>query len=155
MPLIRRCALALAALAWATSAAAQSTVGCTVVVEPLEFGLYDAFANQPIQTVAQVRVHCIHPTAVDHVELSTGLSGNFQRRILVTPGGVLEYNIYADRTHRQIAGDGTQGTVVLAGPRRDNIFLRQQRFNLYGEIAGGQTAPAGDYVDVLRVTVVF
>lgn len=147
--------LAAAALAVARPSAAQSPA-CTVEVTPLEFGDYDTFDTRGSSAVGEVRVRCPSGAAISHVEISPGQSADFQKRLLVGAGGALTYNIYADLAGQRIVGDGTGGTVVLTpNTRTKQAFRPLQRFLFYGRVAPGQFERPGEYLDVLRVIVVF
>ena len=152
---MRVTALLLAAAVGLLPAAARAQSGCRVEVDPLNFDRYNSFDPQPRQAAGQIRVRCTLGPPVQHVELSTGQGSDFHRRILSSGAGTLDYNIYTDSSRLHIAGDGTAGTAVLASRSRTRDLRPLQTFVIYGEIPAGQFQPPGDYVDSVRVTVVF
>lgn len=148
-------ALILAGAIGLLPAAARAQATCQVEVDPLNFDRYDSFDPQPDQVTAQIRVRCSTGPPVQHVELSTGQASNYHHRILSNGAGTLDYNIYAEAARLHIVGDGTAGTVVLTSRTRTKNTNPLQTFVGYGEIPAGQFQPPGDYVDSVRVTVVF
>jgi spore coat protein U-like protein len=145
--------MGLVALVASSIAEAQPSPlsSCTVQVDPLEFDLYDVFDTQPRRSTGDIRVDCKEAKTAQ-VELSAGLSANFQQRTMSGAGGSLRDNIYVDLSETRIAGDGTNGTSVLNGVKGGS---KLELFHYYGKIEPLQAVAAGDYVDEVRVTVVF
>jgi len=133
--------------------AAQTALSfCSVQAEPIEFAQYDVFDAQPTRSTTQIRLHCNLPVTAA-ISLSPGASGDFDKRHMIGATGVLTYNLYADSGGSRIAGDGSDGTVLLVQLKRS--LSRDQTFSLYGEIDARQMVKPGDYSDIVHVTVEF
>lgn len=145
----------LAALALLAPPAARAQTGndCSLQAPSMEFDTYDVFATEPTRVAGQLRVTCQGASPME-VHLSAGQSGDFQNRSMVFGGFNLAYNLYVDAAEQRIAGDGTGGTSPLIG-RQTRRVGAPALYNIYGKIAAHQLVGAGDYLDVMYVTVVF
>ena len=156
-PMVALVVLAAAAASHAGAATLPSPFSsCSIDVDPVEFDLYDVFDTQPKRSTGEIRINCSAGITASKVALSTGLSANFQRRIMVGSGSSLGYNLYIDLSNTRIAGDGTNGTSLLQATSGTRAALaKMQRFYFYGTIQPLQAVAPGEYLDEVRVTVVF
>ena len=142
------CGMASAQTREAQFAVRASVVAdCQVNVTDLNFGTYDPATSQTGQTTINLR--CT-PGSAATVSLSAGNSGNPQTRYMTGPQN-LNYQLYRDAALQdpinttgaafQLGGQDNTGQVVP--------------YNVYGQIPQGQAVAAGNYTDIIRVTVQF
>ena len=64
----------------------------------------------------------------------------------------MDYNLFTDAAHLTIWGDGTPGTILVAGiaPNNTNVI-----HTVYGRIPGNQNLFAGAYTDTITVTITY
>lgn len=146
-------ALVPCGMASAQTREAQFAVRATVVadcqlsVTDLNFGTYDQATSKTGQTVVNLR--CT-PGSAATLSLSAGNSGNPQARYMSGPMN-LNYQLYRDAALQdpinttgaafQLSGGANTGQVVP--------------YTVYGQIPSGQIVAAGNYTDIIRVTVQF
>jgi spore coat protein U-like protein len=127
---------------------------CTIETRPLSFGIYDPEASASTDAVAQVIYTCNNKAKKIRIEMTTGVSNQFDRYMLgPTTGDRLSYNIYLDSTHHTIWGQGLYGTDVYYQnnpPNGTPVVVPA-----YGRIRARQQPPPGNYADVLTVRVLF
>ena len=139
-------------LAAAPGAKAPGEASCTIETRPLSYGNFDPAANAEVDAVAQVIYTCNNQAKKIRIDMSSGTSNSFDRRM--SNGGYdLFYNIYLDPTHRTVWGDGVLGTDVYYENNPPNgtpvVVLA------YGRIPARQDPAPGQYVDVLTVRILF
>jgi spore coat protein U-like protein len=151
------------------AAAAQTpppALTCQVLIDPVEFGTYNAISRSPNDSAGRIEVRCLGRSITPgaRVTLSTGSSGRYQERTLLHGADTLRYNLYVDPGRRNIAGDGTEGTHPLQPVPADTrlktfrgglLAAARAVFRIYGRIDPGQSIPAGDYADNIQVIVEF
>lgn len=158
-----RCALPLTLLlAAAPAARAAVTVNCTVTAGGIAFGVYNPLNTIGDASTGTLLVTC---TGSGHgsthitidVSLSTGISGNYTTRTMVSGVNVLDYNIYWSAAYQQIIGNGTGGSYSgQAGPIKITAGGSQQVTDtLYGYVPPLQDVAPGGYSDVITVTVTY
>lgn len=120
---------------------------CTVTTTGLVFGAYDPFAAQPVDGAGSVLVDCT--SAVSYViSLSAG-AGSYALRTMLSGSDRLDYNLYGDSTRTSVWGDGSAGTVTVAGN------ATSANHTVYGRIPARQNVRAGSYADSIVVTLTF
>jgi spore coat protein U-like protein len=130
---------------------------CTVSASGVGFGAYNPFSGSNLDSTGTVTVSCLGVLGgVFQVALSTGGSGTFSPRRMVSGANTLSYNLYVDSSRTQIWGDGSGGTSI----RSLNCSLLclgiPQNFTVYGRIPASQTGThSGTYGDTITVTVTF
>ena len=126
---------------------------CTIDTRPLNFGTYDPEANANVDAVAQVIYTCSNHAKKIRIEMTTGLSNQFDRSMYANVTDDLRYNIYLDSTHQTIWGQGLYGTDVYyeTNPPNGTPVI----VPAYGRIFARQNVPPGQYSDVLTVRVLF
>jgi spore coat protein U-like protein len=133
--------------------AAGKKGSCAIETRPLSFGTYDPQANASLDVVAEVIYTCDNQAKKIRIEMTTGLSNQFDRYMSLAGEDRLYYNIYLDSTHTTIWGQGLYGTDVYYQnnpPNGTAVVVRA-----YGRIPPRQDVTAGAYVDVLTVRVLF
>jgi len=126
---------------------------CSIETRPLSFGNYDPEANASVDAVAQVIYTCNNKAKKIRIEMTTGLSNQFDRYMYSDATTRLYYNIYLDATHTTIWGQGLYGTDVYYQnnpPNGTPVVVPA-----YGRIPPRQDPKPGNYVDVLTVRVLF
>jgi spore coat protein U-like protein len=142
-----RCSLLLAFVVALLGPTVAAAVNCTLNVQSVIFGSYDALSSQSVDSVGGVMVTC-DAFASYSVTLSPG-RGTFGARELQSASDVLYYNLYTDALRTFIWGDGAVGTVLVNGSGTTSSQV------IYGRIPARQNVPAGVYTDVLTVTLLF
>jgi len=126
---------------------AQVVADCQVTAQDLNFGVYSSAAASTATTVVTVR--CT-PGSAATVSLDGGGSGNPQARRMSGPAN-LNYQVFRDAALQDpinTAGAAWQ----LSGQENTGQTVT---YTVYGQTPAGQVVPAGNYVDMVRVTVQF
>lgn len=126
---------------------ASVVADCQLTVTDLNFGTYDQASSKTGQTVINLR--CT-PGSGATVSLSAGSSGNPQARYMTGPMN-LNYQLYRDAA-LQDPINTTGMAYQLSG--QDNTG-QNVPYTVYGQIPAGQLVSAGNYTDIIRVTVQF
>jgi spore coat protein U-like protein len=145
---------------------AHADVECTISAGPLYFGNYDPLLAQPNDSTANTDVTCSwaggsrRNTLVAYVlALSTGASGTYAQRHMLSGNDRLPYNLFTDAARSQIWGDSSGGTGIGSGAMRigsgqgNNTDTRNH--TIYGRIPAQLDAEYGDYGDTIFVTLIF
>jgi spore coat protein U-like protein len=120
--------------------------GCTIGVTPINFGTYDTFSSNPLDTAGTITVNCTGDVNKANVALGvSSTSGTFNPRRMKRFGGsdLLDYNIYTDVTKTVIFGDGTGGTRDVQVKRQGPPVPWSEIVSTYARIPPGQDVPAG------------
>jgi len=134
----------------------SSAADCVVSTTSVTFGSYDVFSPSPLTSVGGITVHC-DPISPGDVVVSIGQSPNSgfnprQLKHLSLPDR-LNYNLFTNSSMTVIWGDGTGGypSVNIGKVHKNNPVTS----NVYGRIPQGQDVSAGQYSDILTVTINF
>lgn len=127
---------------------------CTITTTPVNFGVYDVFANLPLYSTGSVTVDCKNPDRKPlpiTIYINQGSAGSFTpRQMLSSLGDRLNYYLFIDSSRTTIWGDGTGGSsVVTAIVSKDTVF----NSIVYSSVPAGQNVSAGIYSDALTATV--
>jgi spore coat protein U-like protein len=134
---------------------------CSVTASGLSFGTYNPLSPTGAAAVGSWTVICTavgsgSATVAGTLYLSTGSSGQYATRTLVSGTNKLDYNIYLTPAYAQIMGNGTAGTYA---PSASGTVTAGQAYqvsgNFYGFMPAGQDSAAGGYSDMLVVTVTY
>lgn len=112
---------------------------CTVNTQSVNFGSYDTFSNQHLESTGTINISC-DSTANYTIALSTG-SGTFLQRTLVFTTHRLDYNLFTDAARTTIWGDGSGGTSMVSGSTATtashNVYgrIRQDKMSMLEVIA--------------------
>lgn len=131
--------LSLCASSWAAT--------CTVSAGGLDFGSYDPFINQALDSAANVSIACDASTAYS-IALSPG-AGPYEARAMTNGAHQLLYNLYTDATLATVWGDATGDTAIVGGT------ATTAHHTVYGRIPARQNAYVGTYGDTIVVTLTF
>lgn len=140
-------------LAFAPSAEGALTCSFTSVTG-VNFGSYDVFNPTRTTATGTISYQCKKVGGVQYMtmSLSTGSSGSFANRNLVSGSNTLLYNLYPDALNSQVWGDGTGGTYQYV---IDPVDRRIYTLTVYGTIPAGQDVGIGSYTDTITVTMNF
>jgi spore coat protein U-like protein len=143
-------AVALIGLAPGTAAA----IGCRVTVVPFAFGNYSPGDSFPLDVTGSIDVRCQGTAGSFLATLSTGSSGSFAERHMLSGTSVMLYNFYINPARTVVWGDGTGGSLPIM---RNKPRPGRQDFALpvYGRIPPSQSVGSGTYTDDIIVTIVF
>jgi spore coat protein U-like protein len=123
---------------------------CQVVsVADIAHGVYSVFGTTDEITNGHVRLR--NCSADYAVKLSTGISGSYAVRTLVSGGDTLQYNLYTTSARTDIWGDGTAGTTFMSYPAHNNPLNR----NIFSKIPRLQDVAVGSYSDSITITIEF
>src|SRR5438477_12539503 len=141
-------AVVLAALSLSLAAPRTAQAACTISAgAAVSFGNYDWTVATPTDTVGSMTYTC---TSTALVFLSTGSSGTYTQRTMLSGANVLGYNLYTDAARTQVWGDFFTGGTIQVAPAGTPAVL-----DVYGRIPAGQNVPPGSYTDSITVTFFF
>ena len=156
---------ALALLATATTLvplAASAAVTCSVSATGPAFGVYNPLNATPTYANSTVQVSCTllsgGATAVTLVSsYSTGASGSYALRTMLSGASTLGYNLFYDAAYTQIRGNGTGGSQTGGATLNLTPATPTQTASgtIYGRIPAGQDVAAGSYADTIVVTITY
>jgi spore coat protein U-like protein len=139
-----------------------AAVSCSVTATGPAFGTYNPLNASATFANGLVTATCTllsgGTTTVNLVSsYSTGSSGTYATRTLISGANQLNYNLYYDAGYTQIRGNGTGGsttgsaslTLTSAQP------TGQAQGTIYGRIPASQDVAPGSYLDTIVVTVTY
>jgi len=154
---VRRVALAIVLAACCAAPAAAGPLACTVSATGIAFTLnYDVFNATQYTITATVIVNCNKNNVPFTLSLDAGAnSASLPNRFMKRSGGtdLLQYNMYTNVGHSTVLGDGTAGTITIAGNAPNSGV--NANTSIYGLLIGGQDQRAGSYSDTVNVTVTY
>jgi len=145
----------------ALTAHAAVTFGCQVSASAITFGAYNPLNASGTAAAGSWTVICNatgagSATVAGTLTLSTGYSGNYASRYMVSGSGKLYYNIYLTPGYAQIIGNGTAGTYA---PSATGTVTAGQAYQvtgtMYGLVPASQDVAPGSYADSIIVTVTY
>lgn len=125
------------------------------------YGGYDPLYATALQVNATVTVSCtvvIGPMAAIPYSVSLGTSattGTMVRALAGPLGGRLQYNLYTAASYATVWGNGTSGTLAVAGsvtPLSLGVPVLGNH-TVYGKVPALQAVRVGAYTDSIVVTV--
>ena len=141
---------------------AAAAVTCSVTATGPAFGVYDPLNVTPTVANGQVSTTCTltsgGATTVNLVtSFSTGNSGSYALRTMLSGANQLNYNIFKDAAYTQILGNGTGGsqTIVASLTLNGGNRTKTSTSTLYGRVPASQDVAAGSYTDTITVTVTY
>lgn len=134
---------------------------CVVASGGLAFGSYSFIDSSPTTAVGNVAITCSllsglgGETVSYNISLSTGNSGSYVSRKMISGTYHLQYNLHTQSgANGSIWGDGTSGTSTVQDSYSLGLLGSVIRnYPVYGRIASGQNLPLGAYTDNLTITV--
>jgi spore coat protein U-like protein len=128
---------------------------CNITTTPVNFGVYDVFAGNAVDSTGSISVSCNDPEKKAMpitVSISSGTAGTFNPRKMRDPlsGQTLNYYLFTTQSGATIWGDGTNGSATVT-----SIISKAATFNstVYARIPAGQNVGVGTYSDILTATV--
>jgi spore coat protein U-like protein len=159
------CRLALlstALLCLIPSPGLAATWTCSVSATGPAFGVYNPFNVNPTEANGVVQATCTllsgNAATVSIVDsFSTGSSGTYSNRTMLSGANKLNYNLYYDAAYTQIRGNGTGGSQTGGATLNLTSGNPTQVANgtIYGRIPAGQNVAPGSYSDTIVVTITF
>jgi len=131
---------------------------CTLLTTNVVFGLYNSSNYAPLDATGSIAVSCngIVGQAISYtVAISSGSSGSFVSRKMISGRYAMNYNFYLNATHATVWGDGNVGTGILTDSYASVAGMNTRNYFIYGRIPGGQAVPPGVYSDSLVVTITY
>lgn len=142
--------------------AAGAAVTCSVSATGPAFGVYNPLSATPTYANSTVQVTCTllsgGATTVNLVSsYSTGSSGSFALRTMLSGANTLGYNLFYDAAYTQIRGNGTGGSQTGGATLNLSPGTPTQSASgtIYGRIPAGQDVAAGSYADTIVVTITY
>jgi spore coat protein U-like protein len=124
---------------------ASVAANCLVAAGTMAFGAYDPLATNdtaPLDADGSFTVRCTRGVTAQ-VGLGDGANYSGGRRMLATAGNYLNYELYSNAGRTTVwdnAGNRVSYTAANKSP---------QTLTIYGRVAGGQDAAAGNYTDTV------
>lgn len=138
----------------------EAAVSCSVSATGPAFGIYNPLSSTPSFANSTVTATCTllsgGSTTVSLISsYSTGSSGTYAQRRLVSGPNFLAYNLFFDASYTQVRGDGTGGSSTGSATLTLTPSNPTQQANgtIYGRIPAGQDVAPGTYLDTIVVTV--
>ncbi len=146
-------ALLAAALGLFTGTA-EAQFRCRVSVNPFAFGTYAPGNPAPHDITGNIDVRCMGRPGFFVATLSTGSSGTFAQRQMLSGVTPMAYNLYRNAARTLVWGDGTGGSLPVFRIKWQN-GRRDFRLPVYGRIPPAQSVSPGLYTDDIIVTIRF
>jgi len=127
------------------SVRASVVADCQLTSQDLNFGTYSSSSNSTANTIITLR--CT-PGSAATVSLNGGGSGNPQARYMSGPAN-LNYQVYRDAALQDPINTGGAAWQLSSQENTGQTVT----YTVYGQIPSAQTVPAGNYTDVIQVTV--
>ena len=131
---------------------------CSASATTLAFGAYTPGAGA-LTANSNVSVKCTKNTPFT-VSLNAGSGGGTEAQRLMLNGAAnhLQYNLYTTAALNAIFGDGTGGSVTVAGTGAGNAAANAVSVPVFGQVpdnAANQISVPGAYADTIAVTVTY
>jgi spore coat protein U-like protein len=130
---------------------AQATVQkhCTITATDMDFGAPPGFLSSNVDTTSALQVQCTNTTAWK-IGLDNGQHANGTTRRMQGPGGYVSYELYQD-AGRTTRWGNSPGADTVNGSGTGNA----QNLTVYGRVPPQTTPSAGNYSDIITVTVTY
>jgi spore coat protein U-like protein len=124
---------------------------CAITASDLAFGNYTSATGTPLLGTTILQATCT-PNSSYNIGLSAGTTtgATINQRKMAAAANTLNYQLYSDSARSTVWGN-TSGTDTVTGV---GTGLAQPH-TVYGSIPAAQKSPAGDYQDVITVTVFY
>lgn len=126
---------------------------CSISSAPVAFGSVDVTDRRDHDATGGITVLCTQGTAwTAAADQGLGATATVASREMRSGNDVLYYSLYTDPSMTQPWGDGQLSTTTLSGTGTGSA----ENYVIAGRINAGQTGvPAGDYADVVNVTLTY
>ncbi len=131
---------------------------CTMLISNVVFGIYNYSNFAPLDATGNIAVSCngIAGQAISYtVAISSGSSGSFVSRKMISGRYALNYNFHLNATRATVWGEGNVGTGILTDSYASVAGMNTRNYLIYGRIPGGQAVPPGVYSDSMVVTITY
>jgi spore coat protein U-like protein len=158
----RQRAFAVSMLALLVTQPLIAAVTCSASATGPAFGIYSPLNAAPTLANGVIMATCTllsgGPITVTMVSsYSTGASGTYTARTMLSGTQTLSYNLYFDAAFTEIRGDGTGGS--QKGGATFNLTpsapTQQTSSVIYGRVPAAQDVGAGAYLDTIVVTITY
>jgi spore coat protein U-like protein len=141
-------------LVCSSSPAYAQLQSCSVSATALSFGPYDPSSATSLDGTGTVTVTCTGLLSASwDILLSTGSSGSFTPRRLLSGGNSMQYNLYINAARTQVWGDGTGVTAKVSDSHFNIVGTSHYSYTAYGRIPALQDLAPGTYADTITVTL--
>jgi spore coat protein U-like protein len=149
------------ALGIGSPARAAVSFTCTVSATGINFGVYNPLSTMGDSAAGSWSVTCTatgtgSATVSGTLSMSTGSSGQYATRTMMSGTNALNYNIYVTPSYTQIFGNGTAGTYA---PSESGTVTAGQVYqvagSMYGYMPPSQDVAPGRYSDTIVITVAY
>lgn len=124
---------------------ASVVADCQITAQDMNFGTYSSASAATASTPLNLR--CT-PGSAATISLDGGSSGNPQARHMTGPAN-LNYQLYRDAALQDPINTGGAAFQLQGSENTGQTVV----YTVHGQIPAGQTVPAGNFVDTIRVTV--
>jgi len=135
-------------------------VQCSVSTSEVSFGTFVEIDGSVRDTMSRLRITCTGTkgTEVKYTISLTGGSSPSATRTMNRGKNALLYNLYSDRTHSRIWGDGRDGTATVTDSMVLDSSSCYRDYTIYGRISSARTEgpfeyAGGPYADTVYVLV--
>jgi spore coat protein U-like protein len=142
--------------------AAAAAVSCTVTATGPAFGTYNPLSPTANVANGQVQISCsltgnVNTNVTVVSSYSTGASGSYATRSMLSGANTLSYNLYKDAAYTQIRGDGTGGSLTSSDTLSLTTTTRNKSTTavIYGRVPARQDVAAGSYADTITLTITY
>jgi spore coat protein U-like protein len=120
---------------------AQAQAVCTMLISNVVFGIYNYSNFAPLDATGNIAVSCngIAGQAISYtVAISSGSSGSFVSRKMISGRYALNYNFHLNATRATVWGDGNVGTGILTDSYASVAGMNTRNYLIYGRILAGR-----------------
>lgn len=149
---------------------------CTLAATDINFGIITQLNSSPTDVQGSITVACqgaagdlqglpLAATLVATVDyqlvMDGGAAGNTAARAMTGPGATLSYNIFTDPSRQSVWGDGANGTSSQSGEfvfTSDEVLQNTPKSAdhlSFARVPANANVPPGQYVDMVKVTLIF
>jgi spore coat protein U-like protein len=158
------CGLLCAALSVLVLPGVAKAANCSASATGVSFGIYDASLTLPSDSTGSLTVTCSYTGGGVRdigyvVTLNSTNSPDPATRWLAAGTGQLFYNLYRNAARTEIWGNGTGGSFAVSGSLKPGPGVgnetRSETYTVYGRLPAQQDADAGNYSDMIVITLTF
>jgi spore coat protein U-like protein len=120
---------------------------CALNGGAMSFGQY--LSGQAGDLNVNGQINYVNCNGTISFELDGGQSGNVSARKMKSGANELNYQLFRNNTRTAVFGQGADKQEILL------LTPLSGKVDVFGRIPGGQAVPAGDYSDIVNVTLTF
>ena len=132
-------------------------VQCSVSTSEVSFGTFVEIDGNVRDTMSRLRVTCTGTKGAEGkytISLTAG-SGPSVARTMNRGKNALIYNLYSDRNHRQVWGDGHNGTATVTDSMVLDSSSCYHDYTIYGRISSVRTDGTFEYAEAPYADTVY